>query len=88
MNTDKLLYWRRTVEVVAMLAALVLVGLFWKNAPPSVVPAILALLGLALGVGQSPMGNATMAVKSTPPSPPDAPRTITIPAPPPDMEQP
>lgn len=82
MNTDKLLYWRRTIEVIALLAALVLTGLLWRNAPPAVVPAILALLGVALGVGQSPIGNPTTVVKTM------RPPNQTIPCPPPDMPTP
>ncbi len=89
MNTDKLLYWRRTIEVTALLAALVLTGLAWKNAPPAVVPAILALLGVALGVGQSPIGgNPSTTIKSMSPPAPDAPRFQTDPCPPPDMMSP
>ncbi len=87
MNTT-ILYWRRTIEVLALLSTLVLVGLLWKSAPPSVVPAILALLGVALGVGQSPMGNPTSTIRTVMPPPPpvvDVLRIPTIPSPPPDM---
>ena len=81
MNPDKLIYWRRSIEVVSLVAALCVVGIFWQTAPPTVVPAILALLGIALGVGQSPIGNPTSAVKTIRPPPPG--RVDTIPCPPP-----
>ena len=84
MNPDKLIYWRRTIEVLALVGALLVVGIFWQTAPPTVVPAILELLGIALGVGQSPIGNPSSVVKSMRPPPYDV-HVPTIPSPPPDM---
>ncbi len=87
---DKLLYWRRSIEVVAIVAALVLIVVFGKNVPAIVVPTLVGLLGGALAVGQTPMGNPVTVFKTKYPPPmvdvtADAVRIPTIPAPPPDM---
>ncbi len=79
MNTDKLLYWRRALEVAASLASL-LIWCFWPSAPPALAP---GLQTFALALGQSPVGNRTTMLSRPPPPMPDPPRVDTIPAPPP-----
>ncbi len=72
MPTTTILYWRRTIEVAMLLGALVVIGIFWHNAPPAVVPVLLGLIGTALATGQSPMGNPTTTIRTMhpPPMPP------------------
>ncbi len=72
MNTDVIVWWRRTIEVAMLLGALVVIGIFWRDAPPAVVPVLLGLIGAALGTGQSPVSTVSTTFKTVrpPPMPP------------------
>ncbi len=75
MNTDVTIWWRRTIEVALLVAALAVVGVIWRDNPSAgaVVPVLLSLLGLALGVGQSPVSTSSTTIKTIrpPPMPPE-----------------
>lgn len=75
---DKLLYWRRTIEVTFLAAALIVMAIRWKEMPKDLIATLIGLIGLSLATGQSPLGNVATVVKRTvPPPPPPPPETTT-----------
>ncbi len=82
MNTDLTIYWRRAIEVALLVAALVVLGVYWHDSPATAtaVPVLIGLLGLALGTGQSPVSTVSTTFKTVAPPPAmPAAQNMTIP---------
>lgn len=70
VTSERIFYWRRTVEVVCIVGALVVLGLHAKDVPPVVIATVIGLLPAALALGPSPTSNVSTTIKKTIPPPP------------------